>query len=184
MAAAREKMATFVDMSDEDADNDLAVYEKAAKITLRDEVRKPVEEPSWSKPLQRLSDDDPDVKAFKLRDENTHGTRRHQDAHDIWGEKRDAKGRYLPKHVLKEDADKIPTRKNSTFEDDVKRAKSEYDDTRGYTVDKEYGIRSAEEAREIMAYEASQADTAAAAEASPPPPAADGPVTLPNPSEM
>jgi hypothetical protein len=39
MAAAREKMATFVNMDDEDADNDLAVYEKAAKITLGGQSR-------------------------------------------------------------------------------------------------------------------------------------------------
>jgi hypothetical protein len=54
MAEARKQMATFVDMSDEDADNDLAVYEKAAKITLRDKVEKPVEVPSWSSRAQPL----------------------------------------------------------------------------------------------------------------------------------
>ena len=51
-------MGTFVNMEDEDADNDLAVYEKAAKITLGDKVEKPVEVPSWSKPVARISDDD------------------------------------------------------------------------------------------------------------------------------
>src|SRR4051812_22902332 len=56
MKNAREKMSEYVDMSDEDADNDLAVYEKHAKLTLGDEVRKPVEEPSWAKPVQRISE--------------------------------------------------------------------------------------------------------------------------------
>ena len=183
MKNAREKMATLVDMSDEDADNDFAVYQKHAKLTLGDEVRKPVEEPSWAKPLQRLSDDDPDVKAFKLRDENTSGTRRFNAATDIYGEKRDSKGRYIPKNVLREDADRIPTRKNSTFEEDVKRVKSEYDDTRGYTVDHEYGVRTAGEAAEIERYEQGQRDNAAAAEASPTPPSDPGPTILPNPSD-
>jgi hypothetical protein len=122
MAAAREKMATFVDMSDEDADNDLAVYEKAAKITLRDEVRKPVEVPSWSKPVERLSDDDAAVRDFKLRDENTFGTNRYMKAYGNDGVKRGSDGRILAKSTLREDADKPKPRK------------SEWDDARGFTV--------------------------------------------------
>ena len=105
MKAAREQMAKFVDMSDEDFDNDLAVYEKSAKITLRDEVRKPVEEPSWAKPVQRLSDDDASARDFRLRDENTFGTARYNKAYDGQGVKRDANGRIIAKTTLREEAD-------------------------------------------------------------------------------
>jgi hypothetical protein len=172
MAAAREKMATFVDMSDEDADNDLAVYEKAAKITLRDEVRKPVEVPSWSKPVERLSDDDAAVRDFKLRDENTFGTNRYMKAYGNDGVKRGSDGRILAKSTLREDADKPKPRKSELY------------DTRGFTVDHEYGVRSASEAADIERHEQSQRnDAAAAAEASPPPPSDPGPVILPNPAE-
>jgi hypothetical protein len=172
MKNAREKMSEYVDMSDEDADNDLAVYEKHAKITLGDEVRKPVEEPSWAKPVQRISDDDADARNFRLRDENTPGTRRHGEAYGNDLVKRAADGRIISKSTLRADADRPKPRK------------SEYDDTRGFTVDKEYGVRSASEAAEIEAYEQGQRnDAAAAAEAAPPPPSDPGPVILPNPGD-
>ena len=176
MRETRDHMGQFIDMSGADSDPDLAVWETKTKLDLGEKVSAPVEEPSWSKPLQRLSDDDPDVKAFKLRDENTPGTRRWNDATDAYGEKRDAKGRYIPKNVLREDADKIPARKNSTFEQDVKRAKETGDDRGdGMTIDKSIGIVSANEMADIIAHEQSQASPSA--------PAPEQPVILPNPSE-
>jgi hypothetical protein len=182
---AHKQVSEFIDTTGFGDDPDAALMEAHVRLNLGDKVSKPVEEPSWSKPLQKLTDDDPHVRDFKLRDENMPGTRRHQDAHDSYGEKRDAKGRYIPKNVLREDADKIPTRKNSTFEEDVKRAKSNYDDTLGYQVDKEYGVRTAEEARSIEAYEQGQRDDAARAQAAaePAPAPAEQPVILPSPSE-
>jgi len=180
MAAAREKMATFVNMDDEDADNDLAVYEKAAKITLGDKVEKPKPEtPAWAKEPQRLSDDDPDVKAFKLRDENTTGTRRYNDAHDVNGVKRSSDGRIIAKSTLREDADRAPKKQRILNDLTEKPVGSDRGD--GFVVDQEYGVRSASEAADIERHEQSQRNDAA--EASPPPSSDPGPVTLPNPHE-
>jgi hypothetical protein len=179
-----KEISKFIDTSEFDADSDIAIAEANAKLSLGDKVSKPVEVPSWSLPVQTIDPDSNHARDFKLRNENTRGTKEYHDAYDVNGEKRDSRGRYIPKDVLREAADKIPTRKNSTFEEDVKRAKSEYDDTLGYTVDKEYGVRTAEEARDIEAYEQGQRnDAAAAAEATPAPPSDPGPVILPNPSE-
>jgi hypothetical protein len=125
-----------------------------------------VETPSWAKPLQRLSDDDPDVKAFRLRDENTRGTDRYQKAYGNDGVKRSSDGRIIAKTTLREDAD---------------RPRPKRDDDRGYSPDREFGVRSAEEAEKITRFEQDRAnDGAAAAEASPPPAPAEQPVTLPN----
>jgi hypothetical protein len=88
MAQARKRMSEFVDMSDEDADNDFAVYQKHAKLTLGDEVRKPVEVPSWAKPVQRISDEDAAARDFTLRMEGTKGSRAWNDSHDAMGVKR------------------------------------------------------------------------------------------------
>jgi hypothetical protein len=57
MAQARKKMAEFVDMSGEDADNDFAIFEAKAKLDLGDRVEKPKEEPRrehvWDQTLER-----------------------------------------------------------------------------------------------------------------------------------
>jgi hypothetical protein len=79
-----------------------------------------VETPSWAKPLQRLSDDDPDVKAFRLRDENTRGTDCYQKAYGNDGVKRSSDGRIIAKTTLREDAD---------------RPRPKRDDDRGYSPD-------------------------------------------------
>jgi hypothetical protein len=181
METARKRMSEFVDMSDEDADNDLAVYEKAAKITLGDKVSKPVEEPSWSKPVQKISDDDPDVKAFRLRDENTKGTDRYQKAYGNDGVKRAADGRIIAKSTLREDADRAPKKQKILNDLTEKPVGSDRGD--GMVVD-EWGVMTKGEAEDRERFEQSQAnDRAAAAEASPPPPSDPGPVTLANPHE-
>jgi hypothetical protein len=172
MAASRQKMGEYIDMSGADADDDFAVFETKAKLDLGDKVTKPVEEPSWSKPVQHISDDDADCKSFRLRNENTPGTKRYNEAYGGDGVKRAADGRIIAKSTLREDAAK------------PKPLKSEYDDTRGFTVDKEYGVRSAEEASEIERFETDRHnDAVAAVEANPPTYVETGPVTLPNPGE-
>jgi len=164
MKAAREKMSTFVDMSDEDADNDLAVYEKAAKITLRDEVKKPVEVPSWSLPVQKLEDGD--RLDFYNRQASTRGTKEWHDHHDGQGNPRNAKTGKLEKEgAFRPIEDGTPKPK-----------KSEYDERLGYTVDKSYG-------EDGIGYTPPEASPEPAAEASPPPPSDPGPITLANPNE-
>ena len=166
-----DQVKTFIDTSGFGEDADSALVEANIRMNLGEKVEKPVEVPSWSLPVQKLSDDDTAVKNFRLRDENTPGTRRNAEAYGNDGVKRAADGRIISKTTLREDADK------------PKPKKSEYDDTRGFTVDHEYGVQSASDAAEIERFEQSQRnDTAAAAEATPAP-AAEQPVTLPNPSE-
>jgi hypothetical protein len=175
-----KEMAKFIDTSELGDDPDSALIEAQVRLNLGEEVTKPKEEPSWAKPLQRLSDDDPHVRDFKLRDENTVGTKRYNAATDIWGEKRDSKGRYIPKYVLKEDADRVPARKNKTFAEDVKAAKETGSDRGdGYTVDSRYGVMTEAEGRALDAFEQGQRNDAAAATPAP----AEQPVILPNPSE-
>ena len=57
MAETREKMATFVDMSGADPDDDFAIFETKTRLDLGDAVEKPVETPSWAKPVQRIDPD-------------------------------------------------------------------------------------------------------------------------------
>jgi hypothetical protein len=169
MKGAREKMSEYVNMDDEDADNDIAVYEKHAKITLGDEIRKPVEVPSWSKPVQRISDDDAAVRDFKLRMEGTKGSKEWNDSHDAAGVKRAADGRIISEKTLRADADRS------------KPKKTEYDDTRGFTVDHERGVMSESEHTELDRFETDRDnDAVAAVEANPPTYVEPGPVTLPN----
>jgi hypothetical protein len=185
MSQSRKQMATFVDMSGADADDQFAVYEQHAKLSLGDKVEKPKEEPSWAKPIEKIHPDSDFARDFRLRDENTQGTRRYNAATDIWGEKRDSKGRYIPKHVLREDADRIPARKNSTFDEDVKRVKETGTDRGdGMTVDSRYGVMTEAEGRALDAYEQGQRDAAEPSAPEPSPPPSDpGPTILPNPSE-
>ena len=172
MAQTRKRMAEFVDLSGADVDDDFAIFETKAKLDLGDEVKAPKpEDPSWAKPVQRISDDDADAKSFRLRDENTFGTKRYNEAHDTAGVKRAANGRIISEKTLREDADK------------PKPKKSEYDDTRGYTVDHEIGVVSSGEMEAIQKYEFDRHnDAVAAVEANPLEYMGDpGPVTLPNP---
>ena len=147
MAEARKRMSEFIDVSGADAGDDFAVFETKAKLDLGDKATKPVEEPSWSKPVQRISDDDAHVRDFRLRGENTFGTTRYGDAYGNDDVKRAADGRIIAKSTLREAADK-PNPK-----------KSEWDDTRGYTVDKEFGVQSACDAAEIQRYESDRHKT-------------------------
>jgi hypothetical protein len=155
---------------------------------LRDAVEKPKEPPpAWALPPQEIDPDSDHARDYRLRQENTKGTREYNAATDVYGTKRAANGRIIAKTTLREDADKPKPRK------------SEYDDTRGYTVDKEYGVRTAEEAESIQRFEEGQRadraaadqkyetdrhnDAVAAVEVNPPTYVEPGPVTLPNPNE-
>jgi hypothetical protein len=169
MAETRKKMSEFVDMSGADPDDDFAVFEAKALIDLGDKVEKPKEEPSWSKPVQKIEVDDAHARDFKLRMEGTKGSKEWNDSHDAQGVKRASDGRIISERTLRADADKPKPRK------------SEYDDTRGYTVDKEFGVQSAADAAEIERFETDRHnDAVAAVEANPPTYVEPGPVTLPN----
>jgi hypothetical protein len=86
--------------------------------------------------------------------------------------KRAADGRIIAETTLRENADK------------PKPKKSEFDDTRGYTVDHEIGVVSAGEMEAIQKYESDRHnDAVAAVEVNPPTYVEPGPVTLPNPSD-
>jgi hypothetical protein len=140
MAAAREKMATFVNMDDEDADNDLAVYEKAAKITLGDKVEKPVEVPSWSKPVQVITDDG-DRLDFYNRQAKTPSTKEWHEHHDGSGNPRNARTGKIEKAGDFKPLDHEPPKR---------------DDDRGFSVDRERGVMSEAEHRELDNFEQSQ----------------------------
>jgi hypothetical protein len=166
MAEVRAQMATFVDMSGADPDDDFAVFETKTRLDLGDEVSKPVETPSWAKPVQRIDPDAAYARDFKLRAESTKGSKEWNDSHDGQGVKRAADGRIISEKTLREDAD---------------RPKPKRDDDRGYSPDREFGVRSAEEAEQITRFEQDRAnDAQAAAEVTPAPAADPGPVTLPN----
>ncbi len=116
-----------------------------------------MEEPSWSKPLQKIDPSTDYARDFRLRAESTKGTKEWHDSHDGQGVKRAADGRIISEKTLREDADR-PRPKSSN-----------YDDTRGFQVDHERGVMSESEHRELDNFEQSRANDAdAAAEASPP----------------
>ena len=73
MAETRKKMSEFVDMSGADPDDDFAIFETKTKLDLGDRVEKPVEEPSWSKPLQKIDPSTDYARDFRLRAESTEG---------------------------------------------------------------------------------------------------------------
>jgi hypothetical protein len=126
--------------------------------------------PAWSKPIQSISDDDADARDFKLRMEGTKGSKEWNASHDAAGVKRAADGRIISEKTLRADADR------------PKPKKSEYDDTRGYTADHEFGVQSASDAAEIQRFESDRANDAAA-EAAPAPAVEQGPYTIPSPGE-
>jgi hypothetical protein len=176
-----EKVSEFIDTNGFGDDADSALVEANIRMNLGEKVDKPKEVPSWSKPVERLSDDDAAVRDFRLRMEGTKGSREYNDTHDVNGTKRNARGEIISEKTLRADADARPV-KQKILNDLTKETGHDRGD--GFTVDKEYGVRSASEAAEIEAYEQGQRnDAAAAAEASPPPPSDPGPVTLPNPNE-
>ena len=101
--------------------------------------------------------------------EGTKGSKQWNDSHDGAGVKRAADGRIISEKTLRADADK------------PKPKKSEYDETRGYTVDHEIGVVSSGEMEAIQKYESDRhIDAVAAVEANPPTYVEPGPVTLPN----
>jgi hypothetical protein len=177
LRAYRAEMEKFVGKSDQADDFD-ALIDYAGKVELSygKDLGKPVEDFGWSKPVQKIDPDADYARDFRLRQENTRGTREYNEAFDVNGEKRDSRGRYIPKEVLREDADKIP-QKSKTFADDVKAAKETgHDRGDGFTVDREFGVRSAGEAADIFAHEQAKA-TASSPE--PSAPSADpGPVNF------
>jgi hypothetical protein len=178
---AHDQVKTYIDTSELGDDPDAALVEANIRLNLGEKVEKPKEVPSWSLPVQRLSDDDPDVKNFRLRDENTPGTRRHGEAYGNDGVKRAADGRIIAKSTLREDADRAPKKQKILNDLTEKPVGSDRGD--GMVVD-EWGVMTKGEAEDRERFEQSQAnDRAAAAEASPPPPSDPGPVTLANPHE-
>ena len=128
-----------------------------------------MEDPTWAKPVQRISDDDAAARDFKLRMEGTKGSKEWNDSHDAAGVKRAADGRIISEKTLRADADKPKPRR------------SEYDDTRGFTVDHEIGVVSSGEMEAIERYESDRHnDAVAAVEANPPTYVDEGPTILPN----
>jgi hypothetical protein len=177
LKAYRAEMEKCIGKSDQ-ADDFEALIDYAGKVELSHgkDLGKPVEEPSWSKPVQKIDPDADYARSYRLRQENTKGTREYNEAFDVNGEKRDSRGRYIPKEVLREDADKIP-QKSKSFADDVRAAKETgHDRGDGFTVDREFGVRSAGEAADIIAHE--QVQAAAPSPEPSAPPAADGPVNF------
>jgi hypothetical protein len=171
--AYRAEMEKLVGKSDQADDFD-ALFDYAGKVELSygKDLGKPVEEPAWSKPIEKIDPEADYARDFRLRLENTKGTREYNDATDAASNKRDSAGRFIPQKMLKEDADKIPKRTKTLADDLQAEREAGWERGDGMTVDKRYGIMSDAEAREIEAFEQSR---------SAPPPAPEQPVTLPNP---
>jgi hypothetical protein len=176
----RDEVAKFIDTDGFGDDADAALIEANIRMNLGEKVEKPKEPtPAWALPPQELSDDDPDVKAFRLRDESTFGTPRYNKSHDAMGTKRAADGRIIAKTTLREDADKPKPKKEPAGRDRGD----------GMTVDRSYGENGIgytppEDAAAEQKYETDRHnDAVAAVEANPPTYVDEGPTILPNPSD-
>jgi hypothetical protein len=170
----RTEMEKMVGKSDQ-ADDFEALIDYAGKVELSygKDLGKPAQPvPDWLVGKDKIDPDSDHARDFKLRFENTRGSKEWHDSRDAAGNKRDSKGRYIPEKMLREDADKIPQRTKTLTDDLQAEREAGWERGDGHTIDKRYGIMSEAEAREIEAFENSR---------STPPPAPEQPVTLPNP---